>query len=170
MSERERPLSLRPILFPESAAVVGASTTPGKLGHTILSNMLDAGFRGPIHPIHPREHEILSRPAYPSLSEAPGPVDLVVVAIPGSGVVPVIEEAAEMGAGGAVVISAGFAEAGAEGAEAERRLRAISREAGLPIIGPNCQGVSAGEAASPPGSARPRTTGETACSFPRAVD
>jgi len=141
MSERERPLSLRPILFPESAAVVGASTTPGKLGHTILSNMLDAGFRGPIHPIHPREHEILSRPAYPSLSEAPGPVDLVVVAIPGSGVVPVIEEAAEMGAGGAVVISAGFAEAGAEGAEAERRLRAISREAGLPIIGPNCQGV-----------------------------
>jgi len=141
MTKRETPRSLRPILFPSSTAVVGASATQGKLGHTILSNMVDAGFEGPIYPINPRESTLLGCPAYPSLMEVPGPVDLVVVAVPGHSVISVVEQAAEIGAGGAVVISAGFSEVGEQGAEEERRLQEISRKAGLPVIGPNCQGV-----------------------------
>lgn len=133
--------SLRPILFPMSAAVVGASATPGKLGHTILANMEDAEFHGPIYPINPRQRSVLGLPAYPSLIDVPGPVDLVIVAVPSDHVVSVIEQAAEIGAGGAVVISAGFSETGARGARAQRRLEELSRAAALRVIGPNCQGV-----------------------------
>lgn len=133
--------TLRSILFPDSVAIVGASATPGKLGHTILSNMIDGGFKGPIYAINPRESTILGRPAFRGLTEVHGPVDLLVVAVPGPGVIPVMEQAAAVGVGGAVIISAGFSETGDEGAGNEHRLREISRDAGIPIIGPNCQGV-----------------------------
>ncbi len=132
---------LQPILFPRSVAIVGASATPGKLGHTITMNMIDGGFDGPIYPVNPRESELLGRPCFPNLSAVSGPVDLVVVVVPGRNVLPVIEEAVGIGAGGAIIVSAGFSEMGEEGVEIEGRLQAISRDVGMPIIGPNCQGV-----------------------------
>lgn len=141
MASSTGPAALRSILFPASVAVVGASTTPGKLGHTIMSSMIDGGFEGPIYPINTREETVLGRPAFADLTRVPGDIDLAVVAVPHRAVVPVMQQAATAGVKGAVIISAGFAETGGDGAESQRRLREISQDAGIPIIGPNCQGV-----------------------------
>ena len=130
------------ILFPRSVAVVGASSTEGKLGHTILRNLIDAGFDGSLYPIHSSEPRILDHSAYRDLSELPEVPELVVAAIPGRAVVPILEQAADRGVGAAIVVAAGFSETGnAEGEASEQRLAEISRESGMRIVGPNCQGV-----------------------------
>jgi len=134
--------SLQAIFFPLSVAVVGASATEGKLGHTILSNMLGRGFTGPLYPVNPKEREILGLTAYATLADIPGPVDLVIIAVPGRYVPELIEQAAGSGVRGAIVISAGFSETEtSEGIGAEEHIRQITQEAGMAIIGPNCQGV-----------------------------
>ena len=81
---------LQPILFPRSVAIVGASATQEKLGDTITTNMIEGGFDHPIYPINPRESELLGLACFPSLSEVPRAIDLVVVAVPGRNVLPVI--------------------------------------------------------------------------------
>lgn len=134
--------ALRAVFFPRSAAIVGASVTAGKLGHTILSNMLARGFTGPLYPVNPKERKILGLTAYTNLVDIPGPVDLAIIAVPGRYVPDLIEQAAESSIRGAIVISAGFSETETgEGTTAEERIRRIAREAGMAIIGPNCQGV-----------------------------
>ena len=139
--DETRRAALRALLNPRSAAIVGASSTPGKLGHTIARNMIDRGFRGTLHAINPRESEILGLPVAKDLAALPEPVDLVVVAVPGDRVVPVIEQAVDRGAKGAIVVSAGFAEASPEGTANEARLREIAQRSGIALVGPNCQGV-----------------------------
>lgn len=141
MTNKPRRGALQSILFPQSVAIVGASVTPGKLGHTITSNIINGGFEGPIYPINPKEKTILGHPSFCRLADVPGPVDLVIVAVPERSVIPVMEEAAEAAVGGAIIVSAGFSEMSDEGVENERRLIEVSRDAGIPIIGPNCQGV-----------------------------
>ncbi len=130
------------VFRPRSVAVVGASTRPGKLGHEILRNLLEAGFGGEVYPVNPKADEILGVRCYRSVSEVPGPVDLAVMVIPARLVPGAVEEAAARGARGFVVVSGGFRESGPEGAELERRLVEAVRGAGGRLVGPNCQGVA----------------------------
>jgi acetate---CoA ligase (ADP-forming) len=132
---------LEAILNPKSVAVIGASPNPKSIGHSILRNLIDHGFQGPIHPIHPTAHNVLGRRAYPRIQDAPGPIDLAVVAIPASEVVAVAEDCGQAGVKGLVVISAGFRETDEEGARREARLRETVQRHRMRMVGPNCLGV-----------------------------
>ncbi len=126
---------------PKAVAVVGASREPGKVGHTVLENLLSAGFRGAIYPVNPKAQEILGLKAYPSVSAIPGEVELAVIAIRAPLVPQVIEECGKKGVRAAVILSAGFRETGREGAQLEREVLTKAQKFGLRIVGPNCLGV-----------------------------
>lgn len=125
---------------PRSVALVGASASPGKVGHVVLRNLL-ATYRGDVHPIHPTESEILGRPCRASVGEVPGPVDLAVIVIPAAATPAVLEDCAAAGVRAAIIISGGFAEAGPDGRALQDRVAAIGRAAGIRLVGPNCFGV-----------------------------
>jgi acyl-CoA synthetase (NDP forming)/GNAT superfamily N-acetyltransferase len=129
------------LLRPESVAVVGAGADPAGLGHQLLCNVVAGGFPGPVYPINGAGEPVAGLPAYRSLTEVSGPVDLVVVAVPAPGVLPVARDAAARGARNLVVISAGFAEASPDGAERQEELLALCRSAGMRLVGPNCMGI-----------------------------
>ncbi len=135
--------ALQRFFAPASVAIIGASTRPGKVGHDILRNMLSSGYQGAVHPINPHATEILGRPCYPSVLDIEGPVDLAVVVVPAPAVGAVMEECGQKGIAAAVVISAGFKEAGPEGVERERKLAEVARRHGIRVVGPNCLGVIA---------------------------
>ncbi|HIE08370.1 MAG TPA: hypothetical protein EYP65_00805 [Armatimonadetes bacterium] len=145
MMSRMREKSALPLdlLFkPRGVAVVGASRSPEKVGHAVVKNLLDGG-RGRIkvYPVNPKAEEILGLRCYPSVLEVEGEVDLAVVVVPAPAVPSVIEECGERGIRFAIVISAGFKEAGPEGAERERQLKEVAKRAGVRIVGPNCLGI-----------------------------
>ncbi|MFL7790821.1 MAG: acetate--CoA ligase alpha subunit [Anaerolineae bacterium] len=141
LSKREDVDVLDAFFKPESVAVVGASRDPEKLGYAVLNNLLESGFPGSIYPINPKADEILGLTAYASVLDVPGPVDLAVLVIPSRFVLPVIEQCGEKKVPAVIVITAGFREAGREGAEREQQLIEISKRYGVRIIGPNCLGV-----------------------------
>ena len=126
---------------PRGVAVVGASPSPGKLGHAVLQNVIQYGYKGGIYPINPKASEILGLPAYPSVKNIPGPVDLAVVLVPAVAVPGVIEECGQSGIKGAVVITSGFREVGREGRQLEQQLIENARRYGMHIIGPNVLGI-----------------------------
>ncbi len=133
--------SFNDIFYPRSVAVVGASRSPNKLGYQTVMSLHTAGFEGRVYPINPRASEVLGYKAYPSLLDVPGEVDLVVVAIPGRGVLEAVEECAEKGVKGVIILASGFREIGGEGAELESRIVETCNRAGIKIIGPNCLGI-----------------------------
>ncbi len=133
--------SLDPVFSPHSVAVIGASRDRGSLGYALLHNLILNEFQGPIYPINPHARFIHSLPCYSSVAAVPDTVDLAVIMVPRRLVIPVVEECLAHGVRGLVVISAGFAETGAEGAELELRLRERVRAKGARMIGPNCMGV-----------------------------
>ena len=126
---------------PRSVAIIGASTKPGKVGHDILRNMLTGGFQGEVYPINPHAEEILGRKCYPRVTEVEDDVDLAVIVVPAPAVLSVTQDCGEKGIGAAIVISAGFKEAGPAGLERERELGELARELGIRVVGPNCLGV-----------------------------
>ena len=126
---------------PQSIAVIGASRNPQKLGHGILSNLIESGFKGQIYPINPKSKEILGLKCYASVLDVPDSIDLVVVVVPSRFVASVLEASGRKGARGAIIISAGFREAGDEGVKREQELLDIAREYGMRIVGPNCLGI-----------------------------
>ena len=134
-----RPLD--PIFSPRSVAVVGASERPGSVGRTILWNLISTQFGGTVYPVNPGRSSVLGIQAYPSVSAVPSDIDLAVVVTPAPTVPAVIRECAEKGVRGAIVISAGFKEIGAEGLELERRILEEARRGQMRIVGPNCLGV-----------------------------
>jgi acetyl-CoA synthetase len=131
-----------PLLEPRSIAVVGANDRPGSYGDIVLRNLERAGFEGPVWGVNPRRVEVHGRPCVPSVADLPQPVDAVVVAIPAAGVPNVIRDAAARDCGGAIVISAGFGEI-AQGLELERELSDAALAGGLPLCGPNGNGIFA---------------------------
>jgi acyl-CoA synthetase (NDP forming)/GNAT superfamily N-acetyltransferase len=133
--------SLRPLLAPRSVAVVGAGRAPGGIGHETLTAIRDFGFTGPVYAVNPRADEVAGLPAYRSLRHLPGPVDLVVVAVPAAAVHGVVADAAAIGARAAVVLGAGFGEAGEEGKARQRELVDAARRHGIRLVGPNCIGI-----------------------------
>ena len=128
------------LFSPERVAVVGATDRPGSVGRAIVENLL-ADFSGEVVAVNPNEEEILGLPCHPTLRDVPDPVDLAVVAVPVGAVVEVVRDAGEAGIENVVVITAGFSEAGSEGASAERELADVAEEYGLNLVGPNCVGV-----------------------------
>jgi acetyl coenzyme A synthetase (ADP forming)-like protein len=133
--------SLRAVLSPRSVAVVGASQRPGTISWALVENLKQRGFKGAVYAVHPTATEIQGFEAFPRLSDVPRPVDLVVVVVPAPAVEGVVAEAAEAGAHGVIVISAGFAEVSEEGRTVQLRLRDLAREAGMRLVGPNCMGL-----------------------------
>ncbi|TFG42092.1 MAG: hypothetical protein E4H48_05140 [Syntrophobacterales bacterium] len=129
------------IFAPKSVAVIGASTTPGKVGHDIFVNILKGGYTGTLYPVNPSARSIASVRAYKSLTEIPDEIDLGIVILPPKAALQSVQEAVAKGVKGIVIVSAGFREIGPEGRAIEDRLVATCREAGVRLIGPNCLGV-----------------------------
>ncbi|MFC1798596.1 acetate--CoA ligase family protein [Thermodesulfobacteriota bacterium] len=129
------------IFSPESVAVVGASTTPGKVGHDIFANILRGGYTGTLYPVNPKAKSVLSVKAYASILDIPDAVDLAMIILPPKLAQNSIKEAIEKGIKGLVIVSAGFREVGGEGLEIENRIVDMCREAGIRVVGPNCLGV-----------------------------
>jgi acetyltransferase len=132
--------SLDAIFAPRNVAVIGATETRGSVGRTIMSNLITNPFGGAVFPVNPKRSAVLGVKAYPDIRSVPDPVDLVVVVTPARTVPSLIQDSVELGIPGAVIISAGFKEIGAEGAELERRILDIARGR-MRIVGPNCLGV-----------------------------
>ena len=126
---------------PQSVALVGASRDETKLGYAILNNLIHDGYQGQIYPINPRAEDILGLQSYASVSDVPGAIDLAVIVIPGRLVASVLKECGEKGVKGAIIISAGFREAGQEGAQLEREMLQVAKQYGIRVVGPNCLGV-----------------------------
>ena len=133
--------AMRAFFEPRSVAVIGASRRRGTVAGELFHNLLEAGFNGPVYPVNPKASVVQSVVAYKSVLEVPGPVDLAVLALPAPGVVEAAGECAAKGVPAIVVISAGFAETGPEGAQRQRELLAVCRAAGMRLIGPNCLGI-----------------------------
>ncbi len=131
---------VRAFFYPESIAVVGASSNPKKIGHQILRNILDYGYAGRVYPVNIHEGEILGLKAYRRVSDIPEPVDLVVVAVPALAVPDVLEDCGRKGVKAVAVISSGFREVGRT--DLEERIVSIARKHGFRLLGPNIFGVA----------------------------
>jgi acetyl coenzyme A synthetase (ADP forming)-like protein len=131
--------SVRRLLAPRSIAVIGAGRRPGTIGHEVFANLLADDFTGPVYPVNPHAEVVASVRAYPSILDLPDPVDLAVVTVPAASVMPVVQECADKGVHGLIVISAGFAERGS--AAAEQDLVELARRHGMRLVGPNGMGV-----------------------------
>jgi acyl-CoA synthetase (NDP forming) len=131
------------LFAPRRVALVGASATPGKLGHLFMENLIapQSGFRGEVVAVHPKLSEILGRPAYGSLASVPGGADLAVIVAPPGEVPAIMVDCATARVPVAVIISGGFAETGAGGRALEERVVASARAGKVRLIGPNCFGV-----------------------------
>jgi acetyltransferase len=126
---------------PKNIAVIGASQDPTKIGHIALKNIIEGGFNGAIYPVNLKEKEILGRTCYPTVKDIPGNVDIGVVVVPSKVAVSVVQECADKGVRGLIIITAGFREIGEEGMKLEREMGRIAKAAGMRIIGPNCLGM-----------------------------
>ena len=136
-----KPRSPLDALFrPRSIAVIGASRHPGKIGYTIVRNLIESGYMGKIYPVNPFAKEILGLRAYPSVLDIPDEVDMAVIAVPVGIVNRVAQECGEKGVKVLVVITAGFSEVGNK--EAEEELVKIARKYGMRVLGPNIFGVA----------------------------
>ncbi|MGD8544981.1 MAG: CoA-binding protein [Candidatus Bathyarchaeota archaeon] len=128
---------------PNSVAIVGASRKMDKAGHVIFRNFAEnkrrGVFKGEIYPINPFEDSILGYETYPSVSEIPGKLELVVIVVPAKHVIDVIKDAALKEVKAAVIISSGFSEIG--NYKSENQFKTIAKEAGIRVLGPNCLGV-----------------------------
>ena len=132
------------IFQPRRIAVVGASDDRGKVGYTVLRNLITGGFGGVVYPVNSQREAVSGIAAYPRVSALPHVPDLVVICTPAATVPGLVRECGELGVGGLVVLSAGFREAGPAGKELEQLVQAERRKfPHLRIIGPNCLGVIA---------------------------
>ena len=130
------------ILKPKSVAIIGASASPEKMGHEILKNILDGGFKGAVYPINPKADTILDLPCHKSVKDVAEAPDLAVIIIPARFVPQAVQECGEAGVKGAVIITGGFSEAGEEGEELQNQVVEAAQKFNVRVIGPNCQGVN----------------------------
>ncbi len=134
--------NLEKLFSPRRVAIIGASGRPGSVGWTVLRNMIGSGFDGVVYPVNPKRESVQGVTAYPRVADVPNVPDLAIVCTPAATVPGVVDACGEAGVKAVLVISAGFAEAGEEGAALQQQLReAGRRHAGLRILGPNCLGL-----------------------------
>jgi acetate---CoA ligase (ADP-forming) len=134
--------SLRPFFQPRSVAVIGASPRRGTIGGELFRNILDADFTGAVYPVNRGGDPVGGVAGYPAIADLPEAVDLAVVCVPGRAVFGAAEAALATGCKALCVISAGFAETGADGAARQERLLALVRAHGARLVGPNCLGIA----------------------------
>jgi acetyltransferase len=137
--QRNQPLDV--FFKPKTVAVIGATEKTNTVGRTLFWNLMTSPFGGTVYPVNPTRASVLGVKAYPSVSDVPEDVDLAVIVTPPPSIPGLIKECGENGVRGAIVISAGFKEVGAEGARLEKELLVEAQEAGIRVIGPNCLGV-----------------------------
>ena len=132
---------LAPLFKARSVAFIGASKDPTKWGFLTLKHIIDGGFRGSLYPVNPREPEILGLKVYQGIADLPETPDLAVIIVPPPAVPAVIKECVSKGIRAGIVITAGFAELGGEGAKLQDEIVTIARQGGMALVGPNCNGV-----------------------------
>jgi len=132
---------LEEFFSPRSVAVLGASTDEQKLGHTVLKNVIQYGYKGKVFPINPRAESVLGLPAFRDVLAVPEPVDLAIMVVPPEAVIGAARQCAEKGVRGLIVITAGFREIGPEGAQREKELVDVVRRSGMRLLGPNVLGL-----------------------------
>ncbi len=137
-SREEIVAAMNPIMNPKSVAVIGASDGEGKIGNSVMKNLINGGYPGEIYPINPKADEILGKKAYKSVLDIPGDVDLAVFAVPAKFCAAAMEEVGQKRIPGAVMIPSGFAEVGEKGLQDE--LLAVARKHNVRIMGPNIYG------------------------------
>ncbi|MFD1047750.1 acetate--CoA ligase family protein, partial [Kibdelosporangium lantanae] len=126
------------LMNPKAVAVIGASDQEGKIGNSVMKNLVNGGYAGEIHPINPKASSILGRTAYASIGDVPGDVDVAVFAIPAKFVPAALEECGAKGVPAAVLIPSGFAETGNQDLQDE--IVEIARRRGIRMLGPNIYG------------------------------
>ncbi|HEV2548678.1 MAG TPA: acetate--CoA ligase family protein [Stellaceae bacterium] len=126
------------IMKPDTVAVIGASAEDGKIGNSVMKNLINGGYQGKIYPIHPKADEIIERKAYKSVKDVPGDIDVAVFAIPAKFVAQALVECGEKKIPGAVLIPSGFAETG--NVEGQREIQEIGRRYNVRLMGPNIYG------------------------------
>ncbi len=126
------------IMKPDAVAVIGASGETGKIGNSVMKNLINGGYQGKIYPINPSADEIMGIKAYKSVKDVPGEIDVAVFAIPAKFVAAALVECGEKKIPGAVLIPSGFAETG--NVEGQKEIQAIGRKYGVRLMGPNIYG------------------------------
>jgi acyl-CoA synthetase (NDP forming)/GNAT superfamily N-acetyltransferase len=139
--QRAEARSIARMLTPRSVAVVGASRQRAKIGQTLVRNLVAGGFTGPVYAVNPSAPAVAGVPAFPTLAAVPADIDLAIVAVPADAVSDVVMDAVGKGVRGLVVVSAGFADAGAEGRLRQQALTEQARANGMRVLGPNCLGM-----------------------------
>ncbi|NMC52030.1 MAG: acetate--CoA ligase family protein [Chloroflexi bacterium] len=124
---------------PDSIAVIGASNTPGKIGHSVVKNLIESKFQGKIYPINPKEDEIQGIKAYPTVADVPGSIDTAVVTVPAKFVLGVTEECGKKGIQSLIIITSGFSEVGNR--ELEQQIVDMANSYHMRVLGPNIVGV-----------------------------
>ena len=132
--------ALDALFNPASIAVVGASSNPAKIGGLPVEYLLSQRYPGAIYPVNPKQDRIQGLQAWPSLRDVGAPIDMAICAVPASGVMSAVEDAAVAGVRSIVMFSSGFAETGDAGRRAQNNLRALVEESGIRLLGPNCLG------------------------------
>jgi len=137
-TQQEIVTAMNRIMKPDAVAVIGASPEDGKIGNSVMKNLINGGYQGKIYPIHPKADEILGRKAYRSVKDVPGEIDVAVFAIPAKFVAQALIEVGEKKIPGAVLIPSGFAETG--NVEGQKELQAIGHKYKVRLMGPNIYG------------------------------
>jgi acetyl coenzyme A synthetase (ADP forming)-like protein len=130
--------SMNRIMRPRSIAVVGASNEDGKIGNSVMKNLINGGYKGDIYPVNPKADEVLGVKAYKTISDVPGDVDVAVFTVPAKFVGGALEQAGEKGVAGGILIPSGFAETGNQDLQDE--VVSIARKHGVRLLGPNIYG------------------------------
>jgi acetyl coenzyme A synthetase (ADP forming)-like protein len=126
------------IMKPKSVAVIGASAENGKIGNSVMKNLINGGYKGEIYPIHPKADEIMGKKVYKSVKDVPGEIDIAVFAIPASLVASALVECGEKKVVGAILIPSGYAETG--NVQGQEEIQAIGQKYGVRLMGPNIYG------------------------------
>jgi len=132
---------LKPLFSPKSVAVFGASDRIDSVGQIVFQNMLQGGYKGRLYPINPNHPEIQGCKAYASIAQILEPVELAVIATPADSVPDIIEQCGKRNVKAAIIMAAGFGEAGTAGEALELKVLKIAKRYGIRLIGPNCLGV-----------------------------
>ena len=135
------PSAIRDLFYPKTVAFIGVSAEISKWGHLMYSNVLAGNYQGGVYLVNPKGGEIAGRKIYQSVTEIPGSIDLAVITVPASRVIPLIDELKLKSIKNVLLISSGFGETGEEGRSLEAQLVRKAREAGILILGPNTMGI-----------------------------
>ncbi|MBE0670534.1 MAG: CoA-binding protein, partial [Anaerolineales bacterium] len=133
--------SLTPFFNPKGVVVIGASTSPEKLGYGVARNLIQSGYQGAVHFVSQKSGELFGRPLYTNLEEVPNPLELAILIVPPQSTPQTIEDCASRGIKAAIIVSAGFREVDAEGAALEQQCVDAARKHGIRLLGPNCIGT-----------------------------